>query len=126
MSEQVRTARVNIAFTPPGEAAARRLIERLPLGALLDAARVSVAFALREGLPLSRDEAFGSANGSNYNVGSVDPNNEIRDILLALHPEIKDDPYRVVETLMSTGALALEAKVMAGDILSLKDLIDTA
>lgn len=117
------TSRVNIAFTPAATAAARRLKERFPLEDLVDVARVGTAYALRAGLSLTRAADFGSANGSNFNVGSVDPQGELRDLLLALHPEIEEDPYRVVETLMSVGTVALDEQVSAGEVLSLRDLI---
>jgi hypothetical protein len=84
---------------------------------------VGTAYALRANLPLTRAADFGSANGSNFNVGSVDPQGELRDLLLALHPEIQEDPYRVVETLMSLGTIALDEQVAAGEVLSLRDLI---
>lgn len=118
-----RQSRVNIAYTPAAEAAARRLAARFPFAGLVDIARVGSAYALREQMSLTRPATFGSANGSNYNVGSVDPNGELRDVLLALHPDIDEDPYRVIETLMSIGTLALDEQVAAGEVLSLKDMI---
>lgn len=115
--------RVNIAFTPAAESAARRLQERFSFPVLVDVARVGVAYALREKMSLTRPDDFGSASGSNFNVGSVDPQGELRDLLRALHPEIDEDPYRVIETLMSTGASALDEQVTAGEVHSLRDLI---
>lgn len=127
MTQSANTARtggrVNIAFTAAAEQAARRLVERFPFASPLDVARVGAAYALRERLPLTRPGDFGAANGSNYNVGSVDPQGELRDLLLALHPEIDEDPYRIIETLMSVGAIELDKRVAAGQILSLRDLI---
>jgi hypothetical protein len=117
------SSRVNIAFTPPAEAAARRLSDRFPFAGLVDVARVGTAYALRAKLSLTRSANFGSANGSNFNIGSVDPQGELRDLLLALHPEIDEDPYRVVETLMSVGTIALDEKVASGEVLSLRDVI---
>lgn len=118
-----RQSRVNIAFTPAAADAARRLAARFPFDDLVDIARVGTAYALREKMSLTRPATFGSANGSNFNVGSVDPNGELRDVLLALHPDIDEDPYRVIETLMSIGTLALGEQVAAGEVLSLKDMI---
>lgn len=128
-----RAGRVNIAFTPDATAAAKRFIERFtfteaskrgePDLDLVEAARIGVAFALREGLPLTRPDDFGPASGSNFNVGSVDPGGELRDLLLALHPDLGDDPYRVLETLMSTGITAIDERVETGDIHSLRTVI---
>lgn len=117
------SGRVNIAFTEPGAQAARRLVDRFPFAELIDAARIGIAYALREQVSLDRPSDFGSATGSNFNVGSVDPGGELRDLLIALHPEINEDPYRILETLMSLGVLALDERVAAGQILSLRDLI---
>jgi len=87
------------------------------------AARVGTAYVLREKVPLSRPADFGSANGSNFYIGSVDPDNELRDALLALHPKIDEDAYRVIEALMSVGILALDERVASGEVLSLGDMI---
>lgn len=122
-SDTRATSRVNIAFTTPATEAAKRLQERFPFDDLVDVARVGVAYALRARLPRTRTADFGSANGSNFNVGSVDPKGELRDLLLALHPEIEEDPYRVVETLMSLGTIALYEQVTAGEVLSLREMI---
>lgn len=115
--------RRNIAFTPTATVAAKRLQDRFPFEDLIDVARVATAYALREDTSLTRPADFGSANGSNFNVGSVDPKGELRDLLLALYPEIDEDPYRVVETLMTLGAIALDDRLAAGEVLSLSDLI---
>lgn len=125
--------RVNIAFTKDATDAAHRFIERFtfteaskrgePDLDLVDAARIGAAFALREGLPLARPDDFGPANGSNFNVGSVDPGGELRDLLLALHPDLDDDPYRVLETLMSMGVMVIDERIDAGEIHSLRTLI---
>lgn len=123
MSEPMGRQRVNIAYTIAAEAAARRLINQFPFSNLVDVARVGVAFAVRQQLPLVRPADFGSANGSNFNVGTVDPNGELRDILLALHPGLTEDPYRVIETLMSVGTLDLDEKVSSGEVLSLRDML---
>jgi hypothetical protein len=99
------------------------LADRFHLPQLVDVARLGAAYALRTGIEVARPDGFGSASGSNFNVGTVDPGGELRDILLALHPEIDEDPYRVLETLMNLGTIALDEKVSAGELLSLKDMI---
>lgn len=117
------SSRVNIAYTEAAEAAARRLVERFHFPQLVDVVRLGTAYALRTGTALDRPKNFGTTNGSNFNVGTVDPRGELRDLLLALHPDVDEDPYRVVETLMSLGTVALDEQVAAGEVLSLKDMI---
>jgi hypothetical protein len=96
----------------------------LPFTELVDIARIGVAYALRTGVPLERPADFGSASGSNFNIGSIDAQGELRGLLTALHPENDDDPGRVLETLMSVGTLKIAARVAEGEIRSLHDLID--
>lgn len=115
--------RVNVAFTQVVEPVARRLQARLRMPTLMDVARIAVAFAVRQDLPLTRPSDFGPASNANYNVGSLDPGRDLRGLVLALHPELTDDPYRVIETLMNVGALELDRQVSAGSIVSLQDLI---
>ena len=115
MTEPTVQNRINIAFTPAGEAAARRILDRLPIGGVVDIARVSIAFALREGAATERPTDFGIANGANYNVGSVDPGGELRSALQALRPELEGDPNRVLETLMTIGALAIDTMIGGKD-----------
>lgn len=122
--DTTQSSRVNIAFTQAATAAARRLKDHFNFEDLVDVARVGIAYALRKNLPLVRPEDFGSANGSNFGIGSVDRRGEIRDLIRALHPEIDEDPYRVAETLMSLGAVALDTQLASGEVLSLRDLID--
>lgn len=122
MTEQPQS-RINIAFTSAGEEAARRVLVRLPIGTLADVARVAIAFALREGTPAERPTDFGIANGANYNVGSIDPSGELRSAVRALRPDHDGDPNRVLETFMTVGALAIDAKVSTGEVLSVKDLL---
>jgi hypothetical protein len=115
--------RVNVAFTQAAEPVARRLQARLRLPSLMDVARIAAAYALRRGLSLARPDDFGSASSANYNVGSIDPGGQMRGLLLAVHPELADDPYRVLETLINIGTLELDQQIAEGHIVSLQDLV---
>jgi hypothetical protein len=120
------STRRNIAFTRAGEDAAHRVQEKFRLPDLLDAARLSVAYAVRESLPAQRRQDFGPTNGSNYNVGSVDPAGELRDLIMAVYPNLAEDAYRIVETFMTDGAIVLDGRISRGEILSLSDLLEEA
>lgn len=121
----IATERVNVAFTQAAEPVARRLQTRLRLPSLMDVARIAVAYALRRELPLTRPQDFGSASSANYNVGSIDPGGQLRGLLLALHPDLTDDPYRVLETLMNIGTFELDRQITDGHIVSLQDLVSS-
>ena len=120
------TERVNVAFTQAVEPVARRLQARLRMPNLMDVGRIAVAFAVRQDLPLTRPSNFGSASNANYNVGSLDPGRDLRGLILALHPDLAEDPYRVIETLMNVGTVELDRQVTAGIIVSLQDLFATS
>jgi hypothetical protein len=115
--------RKNVAFTQTVEPVARRLQARLRLSTLMDVGSIAVAFAVRQDLPLDRPSDFGPASNANYNVGSLDPGRDLRGLVLALHPDLKEDPYRVIETLMNVGTLELDRQINAGTIVSLQDLL---
>lgn len=115
--------RVNIAFTKDVEPMARQLMSTFQLASLLDVARLGIAYAVRTGLSLSRPAGFGADSGANYNIGSLDPQQELRDMLTALHPYMTEDPYRVMQTLMNMGTAKLGDDVNAGRIHSLSDLL---
>lgn len=117
------SGRVNIAFTPAATAAAEKICAVLSFSEKVEVARIATAYALRAGLSLTRSADFGPTTGTNENIGSVDPKGELRSLITALHPECEEDPARVLETLMSKGALAIAERIDNGEIRTLRELI---
>jgi hypothetical protein len=83
--------------------------------------RLGLAYALRCELPTEPDPAIGRpGDGQTVNVGSFDPNGEIRALIRALYPDTQD-PFGMVQILMSRGLIQLDEDITAGRITTLAD-----
>ena len=70
----------------------------------LDAARFAMSLAIKSG-----DEPSSIENAETvWNVGSFDPDGEIRDLIHALFPE-NESPYRAAEYIIYSGLTQVEA-----------------
>lgn len=115
--------RVNIALTGPAEMAKATVLSRFPFQEGMQVIRLGLAYAIACAMEPVRGDDFGRpGDGQNMNVGSFDPNGEIRALLLALFPDA-DDPYVVAETLMSLGLVALGKEVAEKRIQRLSDIL---
>lgn len=113
----------NIALSADATAAAEHLKDRLDLRNLLDVVRLAIGYAIRNQVPLERD-GIGALSGANYNVGSVDTGDELRELVGIFYddPEAITEPYRSIETLMNKGLLLLKKHFDDGTIGGLRDL----
>lgn len=95
-----------IGITPANTPVLSRLVRAGHFSSELDAAKFTMAYAIKRGVPA------GSTEGAEtkWNVGSLDPDNSTRALIEALYPEA-EEPYRLVEHLMNEGLklLATEA-----------------
>ncbi|WP_018254412.1 hypothetical protein [Salinispora mooreana] len=123
-SSSAKAPKKTMSFTAAAESAAKRVKDHFNLPDALDAGRLGLAYALREKLPVERPADFGALSGTLYNIGSVDPEGELRDLLLALRPELSEDPYRVIETLLNIGTISLDNQIATAAVLSLRDLLN--
>jgi hypothetical protein len=115
--------RVNIALTGPAELAKDEIRRRFPFEEGQQAIRVGLAYAIRCRLEPVRGADFGTAgHGQNLNVGSFDPNGDIRALVSALYPTAVD-PFVTVETLMSLGLVQLAADLRDGVVIQFADLM---
>lgn len=114
----------NIAFTTEASNAADTLCERFGLPQKVHAARLGIAYAIREGASLDRRDW--NTGGSNYNIATLDtPAREFLALIPAFYddPEVLRNPYRAIETLMSKGVLSLLEAVERGDVLTYQELV---
>lgn len=82
--------------------ALQRLFTSGQFGSELDAAKFAMAHAIKNGALGGRSEGA----DTKWNVGSVDPNGNLRDLLAAFYPK-ENEPYRLMEYLMNKGLAEL-------------------
>jgi hypothetical protein len=113
--------RVTIALTGRAEVAKDRIKTHFTDVEGLSLMRLGLAYALRCGLPADPDPAIGRpGDGQTVNVGSFDPNGEIRALIRALYPEVRD-AYGMVQILMSRGLIRFDEDITAGRVTTLAD-----
>jgi hypothetical protein len=114
----------NIALTLEASSAADRIMERLHLALKVDAVRIGLAYAIRHGLSLDRND-WGRPGGTNYNVATVDTaEGTFRNLLPIFYDsdEASSTPYSAMETLMNKGLLLLKQHLDDGTLVGLSDL----
>ncbi len=83
-----------------------------------DAAMFAMAYAVREGIPP------GTSDGTNtiWNVGSLDPDGEIRVLINNLFPDTPT-PYRLLEFFVNTGLTHIGERMEKDPGLEITDLL---
>jgi hypothetical protein len=94
-----------------------------PFNEAADIARLAFAVAVADGLSPSDREGLGGATGMTWNVNTLDPSGELAGIIRVLWPD-DPDPYRVLETLMNVGLLALAQRLTDDPSFRIADLLD--
>lgn len=108
-----------IGLTPDGE---RIMHEIMKLGSfkdMIDSAKFAMSLAINENAELSHTEKVSTI----WNVGSFDPDNQIRQIIPILYPNC-EAPYRAVESLIDRGLHIIETKFSNG-LLDISAIIKT-
>ncbi|MGW7002541.1 hypothetical protein ACWGCW_06870 [Streptomyces sp. NPDC054933] len=115
----------NVALTLEAGSAAEQLKAKFGLVHTVELARLGFAYAIRHGLTTERDVSLGAPGGSNYNIGTLDPDQELRDAVRLFFPshEVAQAPYRAIETLMNKGLLLLGEHIKQGLVGTLEDVV---
>ena len=87
-----------IGITRGNLGALQRLVTSGHFGSELDAAKFAMAYAIKKGATAGRSDSA----DTKWNVGSVDPDGNLRAMLLAFYPE-EEEPFRLMEYLMNVG-----------------------
>jgi hypothetical protein len=75
----------------------------------LTIAKFALAYAVRNGLDDNLAEyKVGEAGGTKWNIGSVDNDQYLRDLIVSLYPD-SETPYRIIEALMNKGLQSIGA-----------------
>jgi len=79
----------------------------------LTIAKFALAFAIKNGIDSELAEyKLGEAGGTKWNIGSVDNDQYLRELIISLYPDV-DTPYRYIEALMNKGLLMMGEVIKA-------------
>lgn len=109
--------KINIGLTSEAD----RIVDKLEgLGYFedrLSIAKFALAYAVKNNLNTNISSfKIGEIDGTKWNVGSVDNDQYLRELIVSLFPE-SETPYRDIEVLMNIGLVSL-GKVIEKDGLS--------
>lgn len=104
--------KVNIGLTTEANAIVDMIEEIGLFEDRLSVAKFALAYIIKnEKEPDFSEYRIGETSGTKWNIGSVDNDQSLREIVISLYPEV-ETPYRYIEILMNEGLLIL------GDIIS--------
>jgi hypothetical protein len=108
-----------IGLTPENRSVMDRIMEKEFFREQKDAALFAMAYAINQGVPA------GNCEGANtiWNVGSLDPEGEIRSLVGNLFPDVVL-PYRLTEHLINAGLALIGARMAADPGLDLTDFLE--
>lgn len=73
----------------------------------LSIAKFALAYAVKNGLDDNyQNIRIGETSGTKWNIGSVDNDHYLRDLVLSLYPDVST-PYRLIEILMNIGLIGI-------------------
>ena len=103
--------KVNIGLSLEASKIADKIEETSFFEDRLSIAKFALAFAVKSGLDDKLIEfRIGEAGGTKWNVGSVDNDQYLRDLIVSLYPEC-ETPYRYIEALMNKGLLKIGERI---------------
>lgn len=87
----------------------------------LDAAKFAMALAINVGIEPGTAEGTGTV----WNVGSFDPEGELRELMHIIYPDV-DAPYRLVEHLLNIGLEIIGERLAENPYTNLVELMTQA
>jgi hypothetical protein len=107
-----------VGLTPENRSVMEHIMDRGFFRDQKDAAMFAMAYAIRQGIQP------GSAEGTNtiWNVGSLDPDGEIRMLIGNLFPGTST-PYRVVEAFVNAGLSDIGSRIEKEPGIEITDLL---
>ena len=108
-----------IGLTPENRSVMDQIMDKGFFREQKDAALFAMAYAINQGVPT------GNCEGANtiWNVGSLDPEGEIRSLVGNLFPDVAV-PYRLTEYLINKGLALMGSRMAADPALDLTDFLE--
>lgn len=115
--------KVNIGLSIEANRIADALEETRYFDDKLTIAKFALAYAIKNDIDKNlADYKVEDTGGTKWNIGSVDSDQYLRDLIMSLYPE-SETPYRYIEALMNIGLLSI-GKTLNNFNISISKLID--
>lgn len=89
----------------------------------LTIAKFALAFAVKNNYDEDLDDIkVGDSGGTKWNIGSVDSDQSLKNLIMSLYPEI-ESPYRHIELLMNAGLLKIGEVISKERLHRISDLM---
>ena len=98
-----------IGVTPKAQKILDQMSQDKPFADQMDAAKFAMSIAIRRAA--KPGEVTGA--GTKWNVGSFDPDGELRNLLPIIYPDLKT-PYRALESLIDSGLEIIAREYLKG------------
>lgn len=115
--------KINIGLSQEANQVADKLEQTGFFEDRLTIAKFALAYAIQNGLDSDyQNIKIGETSGTKWNIGSVDSDHYLRDLLASLYPNVST-PYRLVEILMNVGLVGIGNIYGNGNIYKISDLL---
>lgn len=115
--------KINIGLSQEANQVADKLEQTGFFEDRLTIAKFALAYAIKNGLDRDYQSIkIGDTSGTKWNIGSVDSDHYLRDLLISLYPDVTT-PYRLVEILMNVGLIGIGKLYEDGNIYKVSNLL---
>ena len=121
MAEDKRT----IGVTEAADRVLAMMVEQGHFADGIDAAKFAMALAINAGASTDEEDLTVEGTNTKWNVGSFDPESQLRSLIDALYPNI-DQPYRLLEFLIDDGLHRVSEHIESIGELDVIALLDQA
>lgn len=121
MAEDKRT----IGVTEAADRVLATMVEQGHFADGIDAAKFAMALAINAGANTDGEDLTVEGTTTKWNVGSFDPDSQLRSLINALYPDI-DLPYRLLEFLIDDGLQRVSEHIESIGELDVIALLDEA
>ncbi len=121
MAEDKRT----IGVTEAADRVLATMVEQGHFADGIDAAKFAMALAINAGANTDGEDLTVEGTTTKWNVGSFDPDSQLRSLIDALYPDI-DQPYRLLEFLIDDGLHRVSEHIESIGELDVIALLDEA
>lgn len=107
-----------IGLTPEAKIVMEKLMAKGYFHDQMDAAKFAMSFAINCGV----DTSVTINASTTWNIGSFDPDREIKNTISVLYPEA-EEPYRLIENLYNQGLILIGKHIEENGDIFMEDLI---